>query len=59
MIYANKIINMSIKCTTIKYLTRSMCGAALLLEQIKRSNECVRKDRNWESMKDQAASDED
>ena len=44
---------------TMIYLTRSMCGAALLLEQIKRSNECVRKDRNWESMKDQAASDED
>ena len=41
------------------YLTRSMSGAALLLEQVKRSNDCVRKDRNWEKMKGRAVSDED
>ena len=41
------------------YLARSMNGAALLLEQVKRSNDCVRKNRDWESMKGRAISIED
>jgi UDPglucose 6-dehydrogenase len=41
------------------YLVRSMSGTAHLLEQVKRSNDNVRKNRNWESMKGRAISDED
>ena len=40
------------------YLVRSMNGAALLLEQVKRSNDCVRKNRDWESMKGRAVSED-
>tara|TARA_R110000803_G_scaffold203548_1_gene269156 strand:- start:199 stop:1056 length:858 start_codon:yes stop_codon:yes gene_type:complete len=41
------------------HLVRSMSGSAHLLEQVKRSNNNIRKNRDWESMMGRAVSDED